>query len=418
AFARELARSPGVVLPSSPDLEAALAGQFDSAADSAPPATGDSSGPKTSTETSTESNPTSNTDPSPADALDRAAEAHGRSDCAAVETAGAQAIMGLAARQAAADRAGGTDATIATQLTRAYALLLLCAHAAGDADRAMQVRKQLEQLGVGSAPAGVDAEIWDRYPIIDATTNTQIVELTVTTEPAGGIVWFNHRKIGPAPATVLASEGEHLFAAATPSGNAARAAGAIRVAVKSPAGYGRTAQPVTIPLAAAPSAPATDTPAGSDAAHLADSLLQETNDQIILWRGQAHTVAGARLGQLMTGLGVRVAVLLTDAGQAEMWTLGPGERQARRHAADAIGNVAALASKIRTRTRRWELTGPDPNTELLRETSVTIRDRSQRSKRQPWWVYATILGAVAIGGAVILSRDLADDDQRIEVNWP
>ena len=37
--------------------------------------------------------------------------------------------------------------------------------------------------------------------------------------------------------------------------------------------------------------------------------------------------------------------------------------------------------------------------------------------RQKWWVYAGIVGAVAIAGGLVLANDLANDRQRIELRW-
>ena len=39
-------------------------------------------------------------------------------------------------------------------------------------------------------------------------------------------------------------------------------------------------------------------------------------------------------------------------------------------------------------------------------------------ERRPWWVYASIAGAVALGAGVILANELADDHQRVELTWP
>src|SRR5690606_35546507 len=104
------------------------------------------------------------------------------------------------------------DAVIGA-LRAAYGHVLACAHLLGDTDRAMGAAQRLHGMSGASAsgpPPGVSEDVWRGYPPVDATGNTHVVELAITTEPARAQVWLDHQPVGAAPVNVLVFEGEHL----------------------------------------------------------------------------------------------------------------------------------------------------------------------------------------------------------------
>jgi hypothetical protein len=277
------------------------------------------------------------------------------------------------------------------ELEQGYAYLLLCAHNAGNSDMAMRATHRLHALGNDSPPQGVSAQIWTLYPVLDATTNIHKVEVGITAEPADAMIWLDHRELGPAPLTVLVDEGEHLIAAA-----ASGSAHSRRIQIRS----GTTSIPLTVP--AAEQAPVRPWPAIAE----------------LVQRWQASGQPGpSELGALMTRLGVRVALVLGDHDQVEAWALDPGQLVPSRFGSGAMKDIRSIADAIRERARRWS--EPAGSTTLLVGPDASGKQRSgQTARRQAWWVYASIVGAVALGSAILLANDLADDHQRIELRWP
>jgi hypothetical protein len=359
-------------------------------------------------------------------------------DCrAALEEADA-AISVLAAEQAAI-ATGPEVATIEHALAAAHGQVLACAHQRGDADRALVAAQRLRDLGAGELPSGasavVTADLWRAYPPMDALGNAYILDLTITTEPAGAQVWVDHRLVGTAPVTVAAVEGAHLVAAA---------------------GAGRaSSQHVEIDRKALPAAPWGQTQVMN--VHLSlwprAWTWQAEADAVVRWRS-SQIVEGAALGALLGRLNVRFAVVLLDvdarlarsgvprqqAAQVvqvvEIWAVAPGETEARRVGTGQLARPESIATRIAARAAGWDTlpassgqssgqasgTGPEPGVPLLRESDVPRRYGSRpgerRLARKPWWAYATIIGAVAATSLLILAADLGDDRQRIELRWP
>ena len=109
-------------------------------------------------------------------------------------------------------------------------------------------------------------------------------------------------------------------------------------------------------------------------------------------------------------------LLVEDVDAYDLGRTGPLLENHPRFPEGANITLAQLESSTAARVRTWERgAGPDPNTELLRESPS---DRARKKKPLAWWVYASIIGAVAVGTAIIIANETADDRQRIEVSFP
>lgn len=344
-------------------------------------------------------------------ALARAAAAYGDLDCQAAEHATNQAIFALSALQAATgpgpagpdtkpagpdvDPAGPAADAVTPRLIQAYAYALLCAHNRGDTDGALQAVQRLARLGVDSAPHGITPRIWNMYPALDVTANVPIVALRITTEPAAGRVWFDHKYMGQAPVEVYTTEGEHVVAAA---GQAVDAGGVARqVDVQA------TGQSVDLDL------PRTDT------------RWRAVSERVAAWRedrsGHRSGPSPGEIAALLGGLDVRMGLILSGTERVEIWGVEPGREQATRIATATTGQATQIATRIRTRARAWDRKSMDPSPALMAE-SRRMNTARKKTQGQKWWVYATIIGAVALGSGIILATELADDRQRIELSWP
>ena len=309
-------------------------------------------------------------------ALDRARTAYGEVDCAAAATAANTAIDAYAALQAQAD-------DVAAPLRRAYVYLLLCANNRGEIDSARRAASHLRRMFGDTAPTGVSATIWDRYPTIDAASNVDQVELTITTSGGAATVWIDHTAIGTAPVTTVVTAGEHLVAVANSTSSTSR-----RVDVTESAS-------IAIDLVTA------------------DSRWAHVRRQVAGWRLGDTPADAIALGQLLNRAGVRFAIVLAGKSQAEVWALPSDNQAARRLTVNTMVATFELGATIVEQVEAWE--GPDP-TALVGPTKIT--HSSPVKKPQKWWVYASILGAVLVGTGAILAADLADDHQRIELTWP
>jgi PEGA domain len=392
--------------------------------------------------------------------IDRADALRADGDCKGALDAADAAIVGLAAEQAASAApdsvtgatgatgapgaaTGATGATLGRAVTQsleaAYGHALACAHDLGDTGRALVMAQRLRALGRTGAepPPGVSPELWRAYPAVDALGNNAIVELAITTEPAGAQVWLDHRPVGPAPVTVLVGEGAHLVAAAG-EGRAASQRVQVSQAALPRVAWGQS-QVMVVHLPLLPRAWAWHTEAA----------------EVARWRSTG-TVDGAALGALLARLDVRFALVLVDADArllrsgapsaqaAQIWAVvgtEPGDGLAQRVGTGQLARPGAIAARVAARAAARDgasgsavgasggtsggtsgQAGLDPGTPLLREGDVPRRFGSrpgeQRVARKPWWAYATIIGAVAATSLLILAADLGDDRQRIELRWP
>ena len=312
-------------------------------------------------------------------ALDEARAAFGELDCKRAAPAADRAIDLLAGRQAA-----GLDDGLA--LRGAWAYVLLCADQAGDRSRAQTAADRLRDLGVTSGDqAGISDATWARFPEIDASTDRGLVSLTITTEPAGAAVWIDHREVGVSPVTVHVAAGPHLVAAAD--------------------GFRRGATRVEL--------------AGKDAT-AAIPLVDRTGPYSAVagvvkgWRDGALTPTAEALGTVMQSLEVRFALLLVGKSTMQVWALGPRDDKPRK--IDDVGRADPMAAvaMITDRVAAWDGNAPDPDLELLVESP---EDRRGKGTPNRWWVYAAIVGAVAVGTTILYLQDAADDYQRIEIRF-
>lgn len=319
-------------------------------------------------------------------ALGSAASARDQGDCQAASQQAHAALTALSALQA-----GGADVTDGLQ--SAYVHLLLCAHQRGDTGTALLTVRRLSQLGVSEAPQGVSSLIWNLYPVVDATTNVQIVELAIITEPAGAAVWLDHQKVGDGPVTVFVPEGEHLVAVAS---------AATGMSMSQTVIVSGKAQSVNLSLPRNP------------------SPWQSWAIEMAAWKRDRSGPDEHDMAALMKELSVRIALILRDKDRVEIWALGPGETAAKHLGESSVNEPGLIVALVQERVRAWDQTGPDPNVALLHEP-LQVERRTGKGKstgRQKWWVYATVIGTVALATGVILGTDLGDDRQRIELRWP
>ena len=333
-----------------------------------------------------------------------AATAFGQLDCPAADTAAAQAIEVLAGLAAQAP----DDKTISGHLQRAHVYQLLCAHNRGDGDGAMRARFLLERLDPRGAaagpPAGVSDLVWNLYPPLDATVNAPIHEIEVSSEPAGASVWVDYARVGTTastPVKVLLPYGRHIVAAARDKRHRA-----VVLDVE------RDGQAVVLALSEAP----------------AESQYLAISQRVAEWQRGAGEPTGPEIGALLRKVGVQVALVLTTGptgasgtgkhgDMIAVFVLPPDEQVASPLVAERATRVADIGQAVRIRSLGWRQTGPEPDVALLREPRNGPTGRRDSSKRPKWWVYATIIGAVAAGATLFLANDLADNRQRIELTW-
>jgi hypothetical protein len=305
-------------------------------------------------------------------------------DCRAAAASADTAILGLAALEAAGREVRGA-------LREAYAVVLRCADRAGHGDAAMAAAAALRALGAAEPPApppaDLDAELWSRYPAMDAATNVGLAQVSIDTVPPGATVWIDHRRAGVAPLTVTVRDGRRLIAAAGPTGRVAR-----RV---------RAAEAGRVSMSLPPRPP----------------RWHSVGARVAAWRDGATEATAVEIGQLLAEVGVRVAVVLPGDDSVEIWGAGAPGEAARRLGTGSLAESAAAATLVARQVGARPPRAPDPDVPLLVEDPAA-RDETTRPDRQKWWVYASIIGAVGLAGAVILANDLANDRQRIELTWP
>jgi hypothetical protein len=299
-----------------------------------------------------------------------------KSDCSARATVAPQAAALLAGLEAAGRSVGA-------ELELIYAYQLGCADAAGDAAAAHAAADRLRKLGVSAAPAGVDAAVWSRYAAPQPVTAP--VAVTVDGLPAGAEIWIDHARIGTAPVEVELAPGPHLLGAATDRGVTGR--------WFDPA---ETGSSIDYRIAEPPAR-------WSSAAATVDG-----------WRAGSASANALAIGALMREIGVRFAVVLSPGDRAELWTLPAEATAARRLMAGFMKAALPVANAVLEEVRRQSGKPADGDVQILTEPGK----KDKKAVRQKWWVYASIIGAVAIGATIIVAGDLADDRQRVRLSWP
>lgn len=315
-----------------------------------------------------------------ASAIAEAQRAFGALDCAAATTASTTAIGIAAARQA--------SGLAVPELPRAWTYVLLCADRTNDVDAAMHAARALRALG-GSTE--VPADVWAKYPAVDAAIDREMVSLTITSDVPGAEVYVDFVDEGPAPLKIALPAGQHWIAAA----QGARRGWASGTAVPK--------QPVI-------TVPTTD----QRGAHSAIA------DMITAWHGRVPSPA--ELAAVLAAVKVRVAVI-RYGDTIEAWgRIGASEAPRRLGGEDGVGTLADTArivGLISDRIHTWNDRAPDPDQPLLVETPRERLLRSGKAEEPTrWWVYAAIIGAVGAAAVAVYAHDQATDTQHVELHFP
>lgn len=314
--------------------------------------------------------------------LAAARAAYGALDCAHARPAAEDAALTFAARQAAglADDAGARAA---------WAYVLLCADASADRDAAAQAAARLRTLGATSGESiGIPAATWDHYPDIDAHVGRDLVELTVRSpDNAGADVWVDLHRIGPAPAVAVVPAGDHLVAVGRAAPDAHRAA-----------------QRVTATKATAIDVALVDQATPWD----------DVAAKVQGWRATPPTAL--EIAALLDQLHARVALVLVGGGAVATWVKGPRDAGARQVGDGTLDAPRPIGALVTARIAAWD-GGAEPDAPYVRTPRTGDGDDAP-PRRDHWWVYASLVGAVALGAAAVYAHDSARDHQRIELTFP
>lgn len=314
-------------------------------------------------------------------ALASAETAYAALDCKATLGAAATGIGPGAARHAAGLRV--------PELEQLMGLELVCADQLGDRDRAHRTASRLRALG--ATPTVVPAALWATYPDVDTLVDRDLIPVTIGADVAGAEVFVDFRRVGTVPVATTLAAGEHVVAVAKDN----RRGYALGTAVKS--------QPqIVVP---------TQDGVGTWSA---------VSQRVVLWSGTRPSPA--ELGWVLSQVNARVA-LVRSGGVVQVWGRG-GLAEAPRQLGNEDGEgkldeAGRLLELARERVTAWNDRAPDPDRELLVEPRGP-GDAPAKDVEEPtrWWVYAAVLGAVAIGAGLIYYESAGTDIQRIEVHSP
>lgn len=313
-------------------------------------------------------------------AITLAQRAFGELDCKAATAAATTAIGIGSARQAAQ--------LAVPELARAWTYVLLCADRASEFDGAVRAATYLRTLG-GSGD--VPADVWAKYPAIDALLDHDLYPLEITTDAPGAEVWIDFERKGVSPLKTFVASGEHVIAAASGT----RRGWAAGKAVK-------TQTTLAIPL--------TEQAAANHALAA----------RVAGWSGAVPDPT--ELGIVFDEVNVRVA-LIRHGESVEAWgRIGRSEPPRRLGGDDGLGTLTEadrLAALIVDRVQIWNDHAPDPDQPLLVEDPRTrAARRGKADEPTRWWVYGALIGAAAVGLGVMYANDHADNTQRVELHYP
>jgi len=311
--------------------------------------------------------------------LAEAQRAFGALDCKLATAAADDAIGIAAARQAAG--------IAVPELARAAAYVVLCADRTGDIDAAMVAAARLRAAG-GSRD--VPDDVMRKYPELDAIGGRELVNVEITSDAPGAQIWVDFRKVGPAPVTVPLLIGEHVIAAAAGSRRGWAAGTAVSTQTK-----------LAVP-----------TP---DRAGTWSKLAR----RIASWHGKVPEPA--ELGWVMAHVRARVALIRRGDTLVAYGRAGLAEAPHLLGGDDAVASVAEADRVIALgadRLQTWNARAPDPDRPLLTDARDRGPDGRLRDPPTRWWVYASILGAVAAGAVIIYASDAGNDRQRVELHQP
>ncbi len=296
----------------------------------------------------------------------------------------------------AAEIAGVRD-----KLVHLFSLALLCADQAGDRAGAAAWVHRLRALQVGTAPPGVPADVWAKYPEIDATSNSGPVTLHIVSE-AGATIWVDLRQVGTAPVDI----------ALPPGGAWVLVRSGARAAIVKHTVTGKPArQELTLALPPAP--PAVSNPWISLA------------DRVRAWR-RGGAWDGKVLAQAMRDAGVVLTVVLVSPSggapvEAQVWSLASASARATGAASAAAVRVASVeAGDTAGVTRAVDAA----LAAMASSSSPTSPAPAQPAGEPQRWYQTTAftwisVGALVLGaGLVFYAAEGGDTVQRIEVTFP
>jgi hypothetical protein len=230
----------------------------------------------------------------------------------------------------------------------------------------------------------VPADVWAKYPEIDAATDRDIVELTVTA-PAGATVVIDHVAVGTAPVKTFVHAGKRLVAV-----GAGTTRGAAFITV-----HGK---PLSFEVSAADRA----------------SPWKRVAGQVSAWQGAAPPSA-VEVTELLTQVNVRFAVVLGERNTAALWVRAPGEPAAKLVIDGAMNDPLELGAGVMARVEAWSGGGLDPDKPLA-GTDDMVREVTRKEDTK-WWVYAVIGGALAAGAVTLFAIEVGDDRQIIDLTF-
>lgn len=311
-----------------------------------------------------------------------AQNAFGALDCS--ETiAAAKTVIGIAA----ARHAAGLPVP---ELVRALTYVLLCADRTGDTGAAMTAAARLRTLGGSS---DVPADLWAKYPDVDALLAGERFEVEISSDVTGAVVWIDFERIGTAPVRVQLPAGEHVIAAA--AGN--RRGWAAGTVVKS--------QPTVTIGTVAMVRP-----------H------QKLADRIARLRGALPSAVD--LGEVMTLANTRIAIVRKGDSLQAWGRVSPTEAPHLLGGEDggtgSLEETDRIVRLVVDRVQAWNDRTPDPDQPLLLEDPKDRTRRNKERKDEPtkWWVYAAIGGAIVAGGIFLIATETANDVQHVELHAP
>ncbi len=326
-------------------------------------------------------------------AMADAQRAFGALDCKAAVTAANQAIGLAAARQAAG--------LAVPELPRATAYLVLCADRAGDIDAAVAAAGRYRAAGAavnqGAAGAAVNrgtntdvpADVLKKYPELDTVLDRELVPLEITTDVPDAEVWIDFRRAGTAPLSITLPAGDHVIGVASGTRRGWAAGKAVKAQAK-------LAVPTTERA----------------------SKWSEVAKRIASWKGQRPSPQ--ELGWVMAQVRARVVLLRRGNGLEAFGRLGLAEPPHKLGDEETIpiAEVQRAIALIDDRVHAWNDRAPDPDRPLLLDDNSRDRDGKLRDPPTKWWVYASVIGAVAAGVAIIYATDTGSDRQRVELHVP